>query len=238
MTAEQAWQRDDFLGRCLGHPVLRLRVPSAAGEAIAAAQEHPEWMIEARVPADRPDDAAALARHGFRIVDTNVQLTRAPRAAAAAPRCRLARPADEPAVRAIAGSGFSQTRFHLDSRIPKADANRVKEEWAANYFRGKRGEWLVVAEDAEGVCGFNLVLRTPRDSLVVDLIAVAERGRRRGFGAELMEFAASECLGRPAEVAVGTQVANVNSLGLYVKLGFRPVNATYVFHLHRAELVR
>jgi ribosomal protein S18 acetylase RimI-like enzyme len=237
-TREQPWQRDEFLGRCLGHPVFRLRTPAAAREVIEAAGSQGEWMIEARVPAGQPAEAAALARAGFRIADTNVQLERRARPAVRAPRCRLARPTDERAVRAIAAAAFTQTRFHLDARIPTAAANRVKEEWAANYFRGQRGEWLVVAEDEAGVCGFNLVLRTPRDSLVVDLIAVADRGRRMGFGAELLEFAAAECLGRPVDIAVGTQIANFNSLGLYQKLGFRPTSATYVFHLHRADLIR
>ena len=235
---DQPWQRDEFLGGCLGFPVFRLRTPSAARAAIDAASVNAEWMIEARVPAERPAEAEALARCGFRIADTNVQLVRAPQAPRHAARCRMARPDDEAAVRAIAANGFSQTRFHLDPRIPVEAANRVKEEWAANYFRGQRGEWLVVAEDAEGVCGFNLVLRSPRDSLVIDLIAVTERGRRRGFGAEMLEFASSECLGRPAEVAVGTQIANVSSLALYTKLGFRPTQSTYVFHLHRADLIR
>lgn len=231
------WQRDEFLARCLGFPVIRLKDPAAARAAIEAAGAG-DWMIEARVPADRPAAVASLSQCGFRIVDTNVQLTRTARPAVPTARCRLARPADEPAVRAIAASAFTQTRFHLDSRIPAAAANRVKEEWAGNFFRGQRGEWLVVAEDEAGVCGFNLVLRTPRDSLVVDLIAVDPRGQRRGFGAELMEFAAATCLGRPADVAVGTQVANVHSLGLYLKLGFRPASATYVFHLHRQDLPR
>jgi dTDP-4-amino-4,6-dideoxy-D-galactose acyltransferase len=234
----QPWQRDEFLGRYLGFPVIRLRDNAAARAAIEAASADAEWMIEARVPADRPGEVAALAQCGFRIVDTNVQLVRAARAAVPAPRCRLAQPSDEAAVRSVAARGFSQTRFHLDTRIPDAAANRVKEEWAGNYFRGQRGEWMVVAEDAQGVCGFNLVLRTPRDSLVVDLIAVDERARRQGLGAEMLEFAAGQCLARPAEVAIGTQIANATSLGLYTKIGFRPTNATYVFHLHRADLPR
>lgn len=235
---DQPWQRDEFLERCLGHPVFRLRTPAAARAAIEAAGKDGDWLIEARASVARPADAAVLAQWGFRIADTNVQLVRPARPTVSAPRCRMARASDEAAVRAIASGSFRQTRFHLDPRIPAAAANRVKEEWAANYFHGQRGEWLVVAEDEAGVCGFNLVLRTERNSLVVDLIAVAERGRRRGFAAELIEFAAAECLGRPADVAVGTQIGNFNSLALYQKLGFRPADATYVFHLHRADLIQ
>jgi GNAT superfamily N-acetyltransferase len=237
-AAPATWQRDAFLERHLGYPVFRLRELHAVRAAIDAAGAHADWMIEARVPVGEPAQSAVLARHGFRIADTNVQLRREARAGAPVTAgIRFATPADEAAVRTLAARCFSQTRFHLDPHIPRAAADRVKEEWAANYFSGRRGEWMVVAEDAIGVCGFNQVLRAADDSLVVDLIAVAERARQRGHAAAMIEYAARVCLDRPAAVSIGTQIANFGSLSVYTRLGFRPTTATYVFHLHRADLI-
>ncbi len=173
---------------------------------------------------------------GFRLVDTNVQLTRV-----AAPlkgsrgRCRFARPDDEPAVRGIAGSSFTQSRFHLDPEIPNATADRLKASWAGNFFTGKRGDWMVVAEEAGEVCGFLQLLRKSSECLIIDLIAVAKEQQGKGLGKEMIAFAAHACLKQPAAMLVGTQIANFGSLALYTRLGFEISSASYVLHLHQRE---
>lgn len=234
MSSAAPFVEDGFLGLCLGHPVIRLRSADAARQAIAHAAKYPRWMVETKVPAGDVAKVRELEDLGFRLVDTNVQLTRAARAAAAPrdARCRMATPADEAGVRRVAATSFTYTRFHLDPRIPDAAANRVKEEWAANFFHGRRGEWMVVAEDAQGVTGFLQLLRAADGTVIIDLIAVGERGRNQGLGRAMIELAASECLGRPAALLVGTQVANIASLALYDSLGFRLSQASYVLHLH------
>ena len=233
-----SWTRDAFLEECLGYPVFHLKALHSSSEAIAAATGFSNWLIDARVPAERLGDLASLTTQGFRVVDTNVQLSRAPIVAQGAEKCRFATAADEPSVRAIAATAFSQTRFHADPLIRAADANRIKEEWVANFFRGRRGEWMIVAEDGDRIDGFLQVLRRAGDTLVIDLIAVAERARGKGVASAMIEFAAEACLGRPAGMLVGTQIANTGSLGLYTRLGFRVESAAYVLHLHRQDWVQ
>lgn len=233
------WARDAFLEQWLRYPVFRLREPGAAGEAIAQAAAHDQWMIETRVPVDRVADLALVTAHGFRLIDTNVQLARAAGSNdAETAGCRFAVAADEAEVRAIAAHAFSQTRFHLDPQIPKALANRIKEEWVGNFFAGRRGEWMIVAEHDRRVSGFCQVLRSAGDVLVIDLIAVAERGRGRRLAAAMIEYAAAACLGRPGAMIVGTQIANVRSLALYTRLGFSVSSASYIFHLHSQDAAR
>jgi len=229
--------RDAFLERCLGHPVFRLRNPDAVEQALAQASSHPQWMLEVKVPVGRVADVAALTERGFRVIDTNVQLSRsAAEFSADGVAARHAKPQDEAAVRAVAATSFSQTRFHLDPRIEKSSADRVKEEWAGNFFSGKRGEWMIVAEDQGRVAGFLQLLRGVDGSLVIDLVGVLPGSRSKGLGRSMIAFAGQTCLGRAASMTVGTQVANTGSLRLYENLGFRVSGAWYVLHLHRGDL--
>jgi ribosomal protein S18 acetylase RimI-like enzyme len=234
MSNATPFVEDEFLGQCLGHPVIRLRAADAARDAIEHAGKYPRWMIETKVAVGDVATIRALEDDGFGLVDTNVQLTRAApsETLASDARCRMATPTDEAGVRQVAATSFSHTRFHLDPRIAEAAANRVKEEWAANFFTGRRGDWMVVAEDAQGVAGFLQLLRAANGAVIIDLIAVSERGRNQGLARAMIECAATQCLGRPAAMIVGTQIANIASLALYDSLGFRVSQANYILHLH------
>jgi len=229
--------RDAFLERCLGYPVFRLRNAAALEEGLGLASPHRAWMLEVKVAVARVAEVAALTGRGFHLVDTNVQLSRPAGAFAVEDvHCRHAEPADEATVRAVAASSFSQTRFHLDPRIGKRGADRVKEEWAGNFFSGKRGDWMIVAEDGGVVAGFLQVLRAAGGELVIDLVGVRPGSRGKGLGRSMIAFAAHACLGVSAPMIVGTQIANSGSLRLYENLGFRVSSASHVLHLHREDL--
>ena len=228
--------RDAFLERCLGYPVFRLPGAAALAEGLAQASSHLKWMLEVKIAVGELGDVAALTKRGFRVVDTNVQLARpAGTFAKGAAACRHAKPADEAAVRAVAAASFSQTRFHLDPRIGKANADRVKEEWAGNFFAGKRGEWMIVAEERGRVAGFLQALRAKNGSVVIDLIGVAPDSRSLGLGRSMIAFAGEACAAN-APMIVGTQIANSGSLRLYENLGFRVTGASYVLHLQSEDL--
>jgi dTDP-4-amino-4,6-dideoxy-D-galactose acyltransferase len=233
---QNLWGEDAFLGGILGYPVLRLRAPAAARHAIAEASARHRWMIEARVPVREIAVLGELTTQGFRIIDTNIQLTRAPGKlpASGVDACRMAEPKDESAVRAIAARSFSVTRFHLDPAIPESAANRIKEEWAGNFFAGRRGQWMVVAESAGQVCGFAQLLREGDHTLIIDLIAVEAGARNRGLAGAMIAYAQRACLPGEPTLKVGTQLANIDSLALYTRLGFRINAASHVLHRHGA----
>lgn len=223
--------KDDWLSGLLGKPAYHL-----TGPLDALTQTHlpaSPALIGAKVPVLDVDGLLKLQSKGFRVVDTNIQLSRkATSGTAISETVRFATTADEPAVRALAHTSFEHNRFHRDPQISDAIASRIKEEWAANYFAGKRGEWMLVAEHHGAVAGFLQLLRTDSDTLTIDLIAVAEQSRGQGLATAMIEHAASICLDRPANMNVGTQIANIISLNLYTRLGFGVVSAAYVLHLH------
>jgi GNAT superfamily N-acetyltransferase len=229
---------DRWLGGIMRRPVQRVSGSIAAHEAregarmLQAVAGGPGFAY-ARVSTADVRAAQAFEEAGFRIVDTGVTLEAADLRAAApsAAKTRLARGEDAAAVEAIARTAFRFSRFHLDPRIPTELADEIKAQWAGNFFRGGRGEHMVVAEHGGEIAGFLQLLSGADGTRTIDLVAVAADRRGQGLGAAMIGFAAREC-GPPTRLRVGTQAANVPSLRLYARLGFEVTDTQYVFHCH------
>lgn len=223
---------DEWLSGLLEKPVYHV-----SGNILdITAEDIPEGscFIDAKAPVEGLSSVKHLEDLGFRLIDTNVQLIRQP-----APInienvvSRFAVEFDDKAVRELARSSFTQSRFHLDQKIPRKIADRVKSEWAGNYFLNKRGEWMVVSEINGVIVGFLQLLKKNDSTIVIDLIAVASGHQGKGIGKSMISFAIQNCLKVIPTVIVGTQIANTNSLKTYNNLGFRICSAQYVFHLSR-----
>ena len=195
-------------------------------------------LVYARVPVAALGTLQGLQQAGFRLVDTNLTLERPrmpPRMRPSHPagrfRLRPARPEDEPAVVELARGSFVHSRFHLDPQIDDRVADELKAQWAASYFRGRRGDQLAVAETGRGIVGFLLAVSGPDRALVIDLVATQESHRGRGIAADLTRFAQEQ---RPdaRRLRVGTQLANEAALRAYQRLGFTVARAAYVLHFH------
>jgi ribosomal protein S18 acetylase RimI-like enzyme len=227
---------DDFLTGIVGRSTFRVEVGQngTAQETIAAivaAQKRPVFLY-ARVPTGSVAALRDLEGLGFALVDTNVIFERpAVGVRVTSATTRQARPEDRGAVMELAARGFSHSRLHLDPAIARDVADRSRAEWAGNFFAGRRGDHMIVAE-ADGVLAGFAQLLGPRDSVVtIDLIGVAAPYRRRGIAAALI--AASGKIAGAQTLRVGTQIANTPSLRLYETLGFRIVETHYVLHYHR-----
>ncbi len=220
--------KDPWLSEVMALPVHRASVDGDADVAL----DGPRGFYFSRVPAAEIGKVNALAAIGFRLVDTGVTLERGKTAHAAGRdiTVRAAVPQDREAVADIARRGFRFSRFHLDPRIPRALADEIKAQWAENFFRGKRGDAMIVAEARGMPIGFLQLLRAGDGALVIDLIAVAADHRGKGIGSAMIAWAADNAPGD--RMRVGTQAANVDSLRFYENLGFRTVATAYVMHLH------
>jgi ribosomal protein S18 acetylase RimI-like enzyme len=229
---------DRWLGEVMNLEAFRVSGSLAPSEAQQAAHAlydivHKPSFSYARVSSHDLATAQGLEMQGFRLVDTNVtlEMDAAPLASVDSVAARPAQDGDADAVEQIARSSFEVSRFHLDPLLPAELANEIKAQWAANFFLGQRGDFMVVAEVEGEVVGFLQLLTGPESVLVIDLIAVAPKFRGRGLATAMIRYAARECAA-PARIRVGTQVANVGSLGLYQRLGFQITASAYVFHLH------
>lgn len=172
-----------------------------------------------------------LEESGFRTVDVNLLFEKPCGNGRKVEDCRLAVPADEERVARIARESFRFSRFHLDPRFTNEDAGLVKEAWVRNYFRGCRGDALFVIEYEGKIAGFLQMLGYQTPCATIDLVAVDDVYARRGIASALIEGVVSAP--HLQSVVVGTQAANVPSVRLYEKLGFRLRESAYVLHRHR-----
>ena len=230
-------ETDSWLGGILGRPAFIVSA-GASGAPVADLARSKGHFATAKIAAADVRAVEALEALGFRAVDVALTFDAEHLdVAAGGAQVRFAEPGDRDAVVAIAGSAFRFSRFHLDPNLPKALAHKIKGEWAANWFNGKRGDGMVVAEEAGAVVGF-LQLRWAQDRrLMIDLIAVHPQHERRGHARAMIGFAALKGTGAgqlPRGMVVGTQAANVGSIRLYESLGFRLRDSKFVLHHHGA----
>jgi ribosomal protein S18 acetylase RimI-like enzyme len=226
---------DPWLSGILGRPALRLARADVPSNEWKSRLKSDDLFVTAKLLADRTAEMRLLQDLGFRTIDAALTFETVRLAATPAdPRVRLARPDDCAAVARLAGHCFVFSRFHLDPAIPKSLANMVKASWAANFFKGQRGDGMVVAEHNGSVAGF-LQLLWAGSVLVIDLIAVAPQSARQGLARAMIGFAAAKGTGdgrQPSGFRVGTQAANAPSVRLYESLGFRFTQAQFVLHHH------
>lgn len=235
---------DQWLARILQRDVYKLIVDDNLIEKASDRASREYYLLRelqsrpvfvyAKVPTARVSATKFLERLGFNLVDTNVVFDKpiAPTHRFAG-HCtvRFATPEDKSQVVNLARNSFVYSRFHLDNAIPRAVADAIKAEWVGNYFAGNRGDEMVLALVDETVVGFLLLLRRNDNDLVIDLIAVGGNQRRKGIASDMIAYAESHCDGC-SRILVGTQIANIASIRLYERIGFRNCESVYVFHYH------
>ena len=90
---------------------------------------------------------------------------------------------------------------------------------------------MIVALVGDVIVGFLLLLESDTN-LTIDLVAVDNNYQRIGVASDMIAYA--ECyLNSFSSVQVGTQLANIPSIRLYEKMGFRAYTSNYVFHYHK-----
>ena len=192
-------------------------------------------FIYTKVPPLSTNLIKFIAKIGFDLVDTNIVFEKPMSLHKEVPnnKCslRFALPEDESYVVELARNNFVYSRFHLDNDILSPVADKIKAEWARNYFAGLRGYQMIVSLVNNVVVGFLLLLKFDRN-LIIDLIAVDNCYQRKGIASDMIAYAEFrlDCF---SSMRVGTQLANVPSIRLYEKLGFRVCTSNYVFHYHK-----
>lgn len=230
MTAA-ALREDAWLGDQLGRPAFTVE-PGAAIDAHALAacdREHPGAFYQAKVPLDDVARIASLGELGFYFVDANLQIER-PAGDPPPVESRVvvgrARPHQREPLLDLAERSFGSDRFHLDPAVAPDAADRVKRAWVESYLDGRRGDWVLVAEDDGRVVGFLCMLNPG----LMDLMAVDPEHRGGGVSSAMTAFAIAEAGDEP--MRLGTQAANVKATRLYERLGFLVQSAQAVLHRH------
>jgi ribosomal protein S18 acetylase RimI-like enzyme len=220
-------QRDAWLSEALGFDAY-----TTTPESAHIKPEGRRALTTCRVPAADVASLAVAADGGFRVVDVNLTLERAGSDGVSSGTVAPATADQHERLLDIAGSCFRYSRFHLDPLLARGLADRVKREWVRSYVEGRRGiELLAAMEDGRAV-GFLAVLEAADGARVIDLVGVASDAQGRGVGDSLVATFIHRHGADGRSLRVGTQAANVTSLRLYEKRGFRVASATYVLHRH------
>jgi dTDP-4-amino-4,6-dideoxy-D-galactose acyltransferase len=170
------------------------------------------------------DDWAAVhgaERAGWLLVDLGVDfLNRTlPRSSRVTSEIRLSRDDDLPALRELAATAFTYSRFAVDPFFSREQVQAFHRQWVTNLHNGLAQAVLIsgTAGDLGGFVSCSLDEGKGR----IPLIAVSDRQRGRGLGRELVQAALSWFAAQGAsEVRVKTQATNLPAVGLYERTGF------------------
>ncbi|MBN2141008.1 MAG: GNAT family N-acetyltransferase [Desulfovibrionaceae bacterium] len=228
--------RDLFLTEHAGRDcfcVLPGPAPKGA-EALDACLARDKLFAYAKTRAADIERANRLEALGFRLAEVGLVFEKRLGPGPKGPvlkQTRFSSPKDREAVVDLAASSFTHSRFYADPRFPDQAAGRIKAAWAGNFFEGKRGQAMVVAQAEGRTAGF-LLLLFRAEALVIDLVAVDKDLRGQGLAREMILFAEQNLPGFSI-LRAGTQARNGPSIGLYQALGFELTEVGCVFHLHR-----
>ena len=211
--------KDDWLEQYLGKAAYCFKPPFDEDQL-------PEGFIFAKTSAEDASSINVLINKGFKQVETLVQFEqqRVVERRSIGFSVRASKPEDENEVTAIAADAFVSSRLYQDPMIPNEVASKIKEEWVRNFYHGKRGDAMIVAEDEGRIMGFVLLIGD-----VIDLIAVSKQDYKKGVASAMIAFINEE---HGTFLKAGTQAINEASIALYQKCGFVKVKETDVFHYH------
>ena len=145
---------------------------------------------------------------------------------------RFANIIDKKSISDIAEKSFIKSRFFQDKNIKKKLARKIKRNWVINFFKKKRGKYLIVAEFKKKVVGFLLILKNKED-YIIDLISVKKKYQNLGLGTKMIKFFENKVLNKDkARIYVSTQSNNSESIKLYVKNNFIVKYKKYIYHFN------
>lgn len=195
--------------------------------------------ISVKIPTDFKTCLNGFLRHGFDLVDTQIEFTRSlgyvPQARVPEGyRIRFFEPQDISVVTSIARASYRIDRWHSDPSLPDNACDEYYAEWVRSCASGYADEILVATYDEVPV-GF-MTLRTVGDEAGrIDLTAVDAAHRGRGVYRSLVQSALVWADDRGfAEMLATTQINNYGSQRTWEGEGFKSHASWYVLHYSRA----
>ena len=154
-------KEEQFLSEFLGKPALCLDLKT--GRDKKNQYYEGDCFAYIKVPTNQISNIHGIESLNFKLIDTNLtyemSIKRIPKELNVSDgySIRFAQP-DDQKIGDISEKSFGFTRFHLDPLVCNKTANQIKRAWAENYFKGERGEFMVVALTDKHPVGFTQVL--------------------------------------------------------------------------------
>lgn len=190
------------------------------------AAENTVGMLWLLVNADDPERIQEAEDHGWRYMDTRVELVHQPSEANFSfAATRSYRDDDLQALVEIARSAHRITRFYADPHLPDSRCDDLYEAWIRNSCAGW-AQGVFIGGGSGRPLGYVTVHEGDPTSL--GLIAVAEDARSKGVGRALVARALDWSEDVPMKVV--TQGRNVEAQRLFQRCGFRTTKTELWFH--------
>ena len=146
--------------------------------------------------------------------------------------CREAKKKDIPQLKKICLEDTSNSRFFNDLSLPLKFRKVYRAHWILNFFKKKRGDFLIVAYKNKKVMGFILIL-IKSFGLQIDLIVSGKNYQNKKVGTSLINYINNNFLKKDKIIKAGTQLDNIKANKIYKKLGFvKKKKKSYVYHIH------
>lgn len=147
-------------------------------------------------------------------------------------KCRNAKKNDIKQIINVAKENNLNSRFLIDKSISKKFKKNYRSEWIRNFFRKKRGDYLLVVDQNKKILGFMLILKK-KNYLTIDLIATRKKYRKMGVATSLINYTNNKIMGKKDKIIAGTQMNNLVAVKMYKKLGFiKKKGETFCYHIH------
>lgn len=196
-------------------------------------------LLIVRCPAPALNSVQALEARGARLMDTlmfferGIELDSIP-ARSDKVHIRQAGATDGPCVGDVAREAFANFfgHYHADPLLDGAKCEEGYVEWAERSVLVAKGAGAVfLAEDDSGAVGFCTVRRNSADESEGVLFGVRPRAQGRGICRGLMIEAMRWSADAGARrTVVPTQITNIASQKVWLRLGFEPGRALYTLH--------
>tara|TARA_B100000989_G_scaffold292937_1_gene269596 strand:- start:1018 stop:1701 length:684 start_codon:yes stop_codon:yes gene_type:complete len=172
-----------------------------------------------------------LQKYGFKCIDYHLTFNKKLEVGENISACRFYANSDKCHVLKLSNF-FNFSRFHMDPEISSSVASKIKREWVKSFFLGKRGDNMIVFEEAGNILGFLLFL-IRGEEIIIDLIIVDEKHRRKNIAKKMIDFMVKKSISKRIQrVKVGTQSSNLNAIKFYSKLGFSLSSINIILHKH------
>jgi len=144
--------------------------------------------------------------------------------------CYPAKKSDLKEIENIAKKTLIINRFYLDRRIKRERAENIKKMWLLNFFKKKRGDFLVIKRDSKKkIVGFLLIIKK-NNKMIIDLIAVSKNYLGKGVAIELISFAEQSYFLKKTKIFAGTTKKNIKANRFYIKIGLKLKLKKHVYH--------
>ena len=147
------------------------------------------------------------------------------------PFCKDAKKNDVKQILKISKNSLNKSRFDLDKRFPKKISEKIKIGRIKNFFKGNRGDWMLIYKKKNKVYGFLLGFKKKK-TLIIDLIATDKKFRKKGVATSLLNFAKTK-IKINSQIVAGTQLSNKLAMNFYKKNKFKVNNRSIIFHYHK-----